>query len=850
MRLAMTAMRSCFCSNLPRKAYAKRLKNMATATQNISIRIQVLDGDKTRKELTLTGEQGKLALEKIREATKPASKELVLLNAAGEQAHDVLRELSGEAGRAGQFLSALGPVGLAAAAAVGALTFAVVEGLREYAKFEQSQLRLQAVLKATSNAAGVTKSEIAEFAEAYERATLRGNEEITNAATELLTFKGVSHDTFFEAIKLASDLSVVMGSDLNSVILKFGKILEDPVQNINALSKAGVTFTSQQADMIKSLVETGQESEALAIILEKVKGKVGGTSEGEAGGLTGATHRLRVEWDDLLKAFGANIAESGAVQSSLNFLSNRLAEIQKGVRGTLAEQREAEQKKADTLKGFGNDTLLFGLVDNPFYLEAKKRVAEIDDKIVAEQAEKKKAQADYELGVERDKSEKIEGIHKKLADDLLKSTQTDGDKILAERDRIDKQLSGLATETNKEAIDQARKLNEQLSNTKYDKYLETANRETRQLTEANEKLIESLQKRKVVEGTADPRKKAVQLEVDKLNPTATAEMRDKVTGLAAAIYDESKAAKDATDAQEKHKHAIEEINQGILQTKPSFEVAKEALDDWKEKLIEDLGGATKANEEYVDKIEQIYKVKLKDIYNKAQLDSTKWEDGAARALNRYGDEATNAAKNAERVFGNAATKIEDTLVDMVSTGEFSLKKLGDLVTSIEQDILRSFLRENVTGPIAQGLGSILGGGNSGSSGGSGGGIFGNLFGSLFGSSGGSSASSGGGFFSGIGSFFSGLFHEGGVVGETLASRRAVSPLLFAGAPRFHNGLMPDEFPAILQKGETVLPKGMKSNGMNVTFNISTPNAQSFMESQGQIMAKFAGSLQRHRTRNS
>ena len=62
--------------------------------------------------------------------------------------------------------------------------------------------------------------------------------------------------------------------------------------------------------------------------------------------------------------------------------------------------------------------------------------------------------------------------------------------------------------------------------------------------------------------------------------------------------------------------------------------------------------------------------------------------------------------------------------------------------------------------------------------------------------------------------------------------------------------MPDEFPAILQKGETVLPKNSKMGGMNVTFNISTPNAQSFMESQGQIMAKFAGSLQRHRTRNS
>ena len=39
-----------------------------------------------------------------------------------------------------------------------------------------------------------------------------------------------------------------------------------------------------------------------------------------------------------------------------------------------------------------------------------------------------------------------------------------------------------------------------------------------------------------------------------------------------------------------------------------------ALDEWKAKLIENLGGATEANQEYIDKIEQIYSVKLKEIY--------------------------------------------------------------------------------------------------------------------------------------------------------------------------------------------------------------------------------------------
>ncbi len=67
--------------------------------------------------------------------------------------------------------------------------------------------------------------------------------------------------------------------------------------------------------------------------------------------------------------------------------------------------------------------------------------------------------------------------------------------------------------------------------------------------------------------------------------------------------------------------------------------------------------------------------------------------------------------------------------------------------------------------------------------------------------------------------YTGWRHDGGVVGESAPSKAAYMPAaLFAGAPRLHSGLMPDEFPAILQKGETVLPKGV-SAGSPVTVNV-------------------------------
>ncbi|MGH7649942.1 MAG: hypothetical protein ACREND_17665, partial [Gemmatimonadaceae bacterium] len=49
-------------------------------------------------------------------------------------------------------------------------------------------------------------------------------------------------------------------------------------------------------------------------------------------------------------------------------------------------------------------------------------------------------------------------------------------------------------------------------------------------------------------------------------------------------------------------------------------------------------------------------------------------------------------------------------------------------------------------------------------------------------------------------------HDGGIVGAAGGVSRALGLSTIAHAPRFHSGLMPGEFPAILQKGEAVLSR--------------------------------------------
>jgi len=83
-------------------------------------------------------------------------------------------------------------------------------------------------------------------------------------------------------------------------------------------------------------------------------------------------------------------------------------------------------------------------------------------------------------------------------------------------------------------------------------------------------------------------------------------------------------------------------------------------------------------------------------------------------------------------------------------------------------------------------------------------------------------STGSSIFGALARAFGGEAHTGGIVGKTTFPVRVVNPDMFKFAPRFHSGLMPNEFPAILKKGEGVFtPEQMKalgSQGRGVTVN--------------------------------
>jgi LAS superfamily LD-carboxypeptidase LdcB len=171
-------------------------------------------------------------------------------------------------------------------------------------------------------------------------------------------------------------------------------------------------------------------------------------------------------------------------------------------------------------------------------------------------------------------------------------------------------------------------------------------------------------------------------------------------------------------------------------------------------------------------------------------------------LKRKQDEAAQKAKEnreAWEQFGqqlggvaqNALSGLVNDLRNGVSAGDAFRNMLDRVVDSLLNMVIQSLFAKNALGSV-----------------------FSNVFGG------------------GVGGGAVAVAHTGGVAGFASQRRGGVSPLAFIGAPRYHNGgiagLRPGEVPAILQRGEMIIPrlsaaKGGSSTSNSVSFSVNAGN---------------------------
>lgn len=297
----------------------------------------------------------------------------------------------------------------------------------------------------------------------------------------------------------------------------------------------------------------------------------------------------------------------------------------------------------------------------------------------------------------------------------------------------------------------------------YRKAIEAANGnalEERRIIEAQSLFERAAEKakfaaiRKIRDDAAEKRQREEKRAADRAEREAERAEREAEREARAA----ERASKRQGDAARQVLQAVQNVN-AELSGSTAYDRAVVSAERWREANLRSLREVGLAHGALAEAVEDAFA----RMVAAAEEQSTVL-GGVRGALRDYAREAAESGREARGAMERALRGMEDALTSFVSTGKL---EFGDLVNSIVADLARLAIRSQITGPLFGALGGALG-------------------------------------------LPVGVAHSGGVAGS-LARQRTVDPRVFAFAPRYHEGgiagLRPDEVPAILQRGETVLPRG-------------------------------------------
>lgn len=740
------------------------------------------------------------AAKKVERAAKSTAKEVTTLSKSFRSAADSAAFVTGPLGGVASRITLLGTaiskgyVGiLALSIAFTGLTYALVRSVNEAERAETSFLRTQAVVKATGNASGFTAGQIRDMGASIKDATLASGEGIDRAAQKLLTFRAVQNETFTEALQLSQDLAAVGFGSIDAAAVQLGKALQDPIVGLESLREVGVTFSAMQREQIRNFYEAGEVAKAHALILKAVRDQVGGAGAGEAGGLTGAYDQLNKQ----IALFFKNIGNSGplstwtelveaATQALRNWNKELFPSNTTQINELLVERVKLEEgiaaleKSERSKSGFGQARIQ---MDRERIAVIKSLIKGIQDKRVAEQKEENAAKNAAEESRKRDIQDRkdAEAIEakKEAQEDAARAAEQLAKRRASTLADLQAELE-ILTRVDKAYSDQSTTLS-QLEASKrgmnivHDLQFEQNSKEADQIMQL---VDQHRQLQESIDAETESRKR---------NEQAQKAFETNITNV-----------KEQTEAMRAEAETI-----GMAEAAAqAYRMEQELLN----KTIQDFGSVSGAQSEEIKKVAAAY-------------------GAAAEQLKKVEDEQKEAEKQADRM-AEAQQRFSENLAEGLTDAIWGAENAGDAFRNMAIELSRAATQAQILALIQRATGQQ--GGDGGQD------LFYLLGKSFAGAMGGSS---GGGASSGISSVMASQMHSGGIGGQD-GMRRNVASSTFIGAPRFHDGLRPNEFPAILEKGEEVTPKDQvgRGGGRHVVVNqyIETKDSDSFRLSRRQI----------------
>ncbi len=789
------------------------------AERNLSIRLSVIDGGKVKAELSEIGEKGERSLKKIEAAATPASGGLKLLSSAANDAKFQLQAATDRLGMLGSVLGKLGPAGLIAGASIAALgvgiTALVMPVARvgdEFFKLSQKTGVSVEALTALDYAAKLSDVTTEGLTKALQKLSVamfdtQVNGEEGSAALKALGVSatdvhGQIRPTEAVLLDLAEKFARMPdGADKAALAVKlFGKEGLAIIPFLNQ-GREGISALMEEAQRLGLVIseDVGRASEVfndnltrLSAIFEGVQRQIGAAiipiladfteqvilAQTETGSFSNELQRITANREATLVflesvASGlAFIAESAVllkrvIAQPFDSLSVVGKDIETWFKTDLLRSMKSmgyDPKVIDAeiakLQGARDDYVraandrLFNINQNPgyadrvakFFDEQRRTVRVMGQKFVLDtEVQAKEVQAIYDkflptLPRRPRPNLDLSGFEKPKPTEKI----NEGEVFLNQlRSRLTRAQEGEAAELRARALQIEAKGYKGVS-VEAEKFIQVLEAIERQ--KEKDKAFEAYEKeeanaRKIVEtliGGNRQRIEGVQLQREMMDLSSTErtvlQTRAELEKAAAA------ARKEASQIQDGDLRAqtIEAINDALARQLP---------------IIESL---VRANTDY----------------------QRSAEFGAKSALRSYIEDATNAAKQAERAVTGAFKSMEDALTQFVMTGKLDFNSLAN---SIISDLIRIQIQRAITLPLA------------------------NFAMSLFAPAARAALPLGSGDLMGVNA---NIAHSGGLLGADGLPSRQVGSAVFAGARRFHTGgLVSGEVPIIARQGEAVFTPG-------------------------------------------
>lgn len=204
--------------------------------------------------------------------------------------------------------SALASTAKISGVAFAALTAIIGTSIGAYAEQEQAEQRLNAVLKSTGQAAGITADEVLALTDKYTELTTYQDDAILSAQNVLLTYTKIHKDAFPRATEATLDLAAGMKIDLSSAADIVGKAMQNPADAVDKFGKTiGTKFTPNQKLMIEQMQKSGDIAGAQAILLQELEKRYGGTANALTKG-TGEFIQIKKAMGEVYDAIGKELA--------------------------------------------------------------------------------------------------------------------------------------------------------------------------------------------------------------------------------------------------------------------------------------------------------------------------------------------------------------------------------------------------------------------------------------------------------------------------------------------------------------------------------------------------------------